>query len=92
MSAARSAAVFVLGLPRAWAVGMAKLITNDLHPHPLARAGIMAAVLIVGLSVFHFLPGLIGGAKLAWGAVGALVLALGWLSYWVNHSLRGSFF
>lgn len=92
MSAARKAAVFAAGLPRAWAVGMRKLITNDLHPHPAARAGIMIAVLAVGLSVVHFLPGLIAGAGLAWGAVGALVLALGWLSYWVNHSLRGAFF
>ena len=92
MSAARKAAGFVAGLPRAWAVGMLKLITNDLHPSPAARAGVMIAVLIVGLSVVHFLPGLVAGAKLAWAVVGALVLALGWLSYWVNHSLRGAFF
>lgn len=82
---------FVLNLPRAWAVGMLKLAQNDLHPHPLARAGVMIAVAAVGYSVFHFLPGLVGGAKLAWCAVGALVLALGWLSYWVNHVLRGAF-
>lgn len=92
MSGARKAAGFVLNLPRAWVIGMGLLIKNDLHPHPAAKAGVMIAVAIVGLSVFHFLPGLLAGAKLAWCAVGALLLALGWLSYWVNHSLRGAFF
>ena len=92
MSAVRKATTFVVSLPRAWVVGMSKLIQNDLHPHPAARGGIMIAVAVVGYSVFHYLPGLLGGAKLAWSVVGALVLALGWLSYWVNHSLRGAFF
>lgn len=83
---------FVLNLPRAWVIGMAKLVQNDLHPHPVAKAGVMIAVAVVGGAVFHFLPGLAAGAKLAWLVVSALLLALGWLSYWVNHTLRGAFF
>jgi len=86
-----SAARFILNLPRAWVIGMSKLIFNDLHPHPGAKAGIMIAVAVVGAAVVYFLPGLLAGAKLAWGVVGLLLLALGWLSYWVNHALRGAF-
>lgn len=94
MSALKKIALFPVEAVRAWAIGMAKLWNNDLHPHPSVRAGMMVFLAAMFALTFYAVPHLkhAFGRAAVEGYLAAAALVIGWVSYLFNHRWRHAFF
>ncbi len=84
-----------LRVVQAWWIGRVNLAKNDLHPHPRARAGCMICLaFLFGIEVWLF--GHLRAAGVGWGGhaacLGAVMLAMGLMSWMINHHWRDAFF